>query len=233
MAAKILCWDVESTHLRGDFATLLCIGYKWLGEKKTHVLNVMDYPGWDKDKTNDKGLVKAFLEVYNSADVTVTYYGKGFDLKMINAKALEHGLPYPAPIPMVDLYYVVRGNLSLSRKSLENVGIFAGLTTKKTPVTAVAWKKAATGHKPSINYVVAHCKADVLLLEEAYLKLRPLMKTHPRVGGWAPCRYCSGRLQRRGKAISPTKGRRYKFQCQDCGGWETRPLMPEEDDSDR
>lgn len=217
---------IESTHLKGDFATILCIGYKWLGEKKATVLSITDFPGFEKDRTNDKALIKAFFEVYNSADLTVTYYGKGFDLKMLNAKALEHNLPYPAPVPMVDLYFVVKGNLSLSRKSLGNVGIFAGLTTKKTPVTAVAWKKAATGHKPSIKYVVDHCRADVDILEEAYLKLRPLMRTHPRVAGWEPCRYCGGKTQRRGKALTALKSARYRFQCTSCGGWETRACCP-------
>lgn len=195
-----------------------------MGDKKTRVISIGNSKKFEKDRTDDSDVIKEFIEVYNEAELTVTYYGKGFDLKMINSKALEHDLPFPAPVPMVDLFFVVRSNLSLSRKSLQNVGIFAKLKTQKTPVTSDAWKKAATGHKPSIKYVVDHCRADVDLLEEAYLKLRPLSRTHPRVAGWAPCRYCGGKLNRRGKAISHLKGEQYRFQCTSCRGWETRTL---------
>jgi uncharacterized protein YprB with RNaseH-like and TPR domain len=220
--AKILLWDIETTNLKMDFGTILCIGYKWLGENKVHVPAITDYPGWQKDPTNDKKLIKDFIEVYNSADLTVTYFGIGFDRKCINAKALEWGLPLPAPIPMVDLFYTVKGNLALSRKSLQNVGYYLGLSTEKTPVEGKIWRRATTGHAGSIKYIVDHCRADVLILEEAYERLKPLVRQHPRVGEYWQCRYCAGEVIKRGFTLTTIQKPKQRVQCKNCGGWDLR-----------
>src|SRR5678816_4274910 len=50
--SKLLLWDIESTGLKGDFATILCIGYKWYGERTTKVISIMDFPRFKKDPTD-------------------------------------------------------------------------------------------------------------------------------------------------------------------------------------
>lgn len=222
--ARILIWDLETTHLKADFGTVLCAGYKWLGEKKIHVPAISDYRAFRKDPTNDGPLMKDFLKVYSQADLTITYFGIGFDRKYFYTKLLEHGLEIPFNIPMVDLFFTVKSNMALSRKSLGNVGYFLGLDAEKTPCEGKIWKRAMVGHAPSIKYVVDHCEADVQLLEEAYLRLRPLIRTHPRVEGRSPCRYCgSERLQYRGWALTSLLPKR-KIFCPNCGGWEQRSV---------
>jgi uncharacterized protein YprB with RNaseH-like and TPR domain len=220
---RILVFDIETTNLKADFGTVLCVGYKWLGEKTVHVPSIMDYRGWKKDVTYDGHLIRDFKEVYEQADLLVTYFGKGFDVKYLNAKMLEHSLGTLPNTPHVDLFYTVKANLALSRKSLANVGYFLGLSTEKTPVEGRVWKKAQAGFPDAIEYVIRHCDADVKILEEAYLRLRPLVRQHPRVCGLPPCRSCgSNNLQRRGRAMTVMAGPRYRVQCQDCGAWENR-----------
>lgn len=221
---RILLFDFESTGLTADFGTVLCVGYKWLGGK-TQIISITDYPQFEKDPTDDGPLMKDFLKIYQEADLTVTYYGTGFDRKMFYAKLLEHDLPIPANIPMVDLFYTVKHNLALSRKRLATVAEFLELNAQKTPVLGKVWKRAQAGHKPSIRYIIEHCRADVEVLEEAYVKLRPLIRAHPRVAGFGPCRYCGGeKLSRRGYALTTTKGRQQRVQCKDCGGWDQRAV---------
>ncbi len=220
---KILFFDIETTNLKADFGTVLCIGYKWLGKPKVYVPEIREYESWDTDRTDDSGLVGDFLEVYEQADMVVSYFGKGFDCKYLNAKLLEYDLGVLPNTPHVDLFYTVKANLALSRKSLQNVAYHLNLSNEKTPVEGKIWKRAATGHGPSVKYIVDHCRADVLILEEAYLRLRPLVRLHPRVRGYEPCRVCgSDHLQSRGRALTTTKGARYRYQCQDCGAWESR-----------
>jgi uncharacterized protein YprB with RNaseH-like and TPR domain len=233
--ARILIWDLESTGLKMDFATLLCAGYKWLGEKKVYVPSITDYDGWEDDPTNDKKLVADFVKIYNSADMTVTYFGTGFDRKALIAKALEHNLPLPANIPMIDLFYTVKSNMAISRKSLQNVGYYLGLSHEKTPVEGKIWRRAMSGHSTSIKYIKDHCESDVLILEEAYLKLRPLVRTHPRVSSYENCGVCGCPVMRRGPANTIFKGAQFRYQCKNkcltnghgprdgmCGRWETR-----------
>ncbi len=222
--ARILFYDIESTGLQADFGTLLAVGYKWAGDKYVYIPAITDYPTFDADPTDDKRLVADFIEVMKTADMVVTYNGKRFDQPYLYAKCLEHKIEIPPNIPHVDLYQTVRHNMKISRKSLQNVGYHLSLSAEKTPVEGRIWKRASAGHRPSIKYIVDHCAADVELLEEAYHRLKPLVRQHPRVGLLAACRYCgSHNLQRRGRYLAVVAGPKVRIRCSDCGGWESRP----------
>lgn len=230
--AKILIFDIETTHLKADFGTMLSFGYKWLGDKYPTVLSIMDYKGWKNDPTDDSKLARDAYKILEQADMFVTYFGKGFDVKYLNAKMLEHGLPIIPNTAHVDLFYTVKANLALSRKSLGNVGYFLGLNAEKTPVEGRIWKKAMVGDQDSIRYVIEHNAADVDLLEEAYLKLRPLVRQHPRVSTIDECRACgSDKVQRRGYSVSVLRGPQYRIKCTECGHWETRAVPKAEQEA--
>ena len=51
----------------------------------------------------------------------------------------------------------------------------------KTRLKPHAWVRAAAGHVPSILYVEEHCRRDVDVLENAYMRMRPLVYPHPDV----------------------------------------------------
>jgi uncharacterized protein YprB with RNaseH-like and TPR domain len=227
--AKILIWDIESSHLKADWATVLCIGWKWYGNHAMHVPSLMDYPGWKRDVTDDRKLIKTFHDVMMEAEMLVTYFGKGFDIKIMQSKFLEYGLPVLPNIPHVDLFYTVKSNMTLTRKSMDNVAHYLNLDAEKTHLSGTIWKRAMAGHVESMRYVIKHCRADVLVLEELYTRLRPLVRMHPRVAGWGPCRNCgSTDLQRRGIALTVTQGTRYRVRCNQCGAWENRSAQHSE-----
>src|SRR5713101_901876 len=101
--SKLLVYDIETTDLDSDWGTLLCVGYKWIGDKETNVLSILDYPG--VDFLDDSNLVKAFHQIVSQADIVITYFGKGFDQPWLTGKYLEHGIPWPPNTPHVDLFY--------------------------------------------------------------------------------------------------------------------------------
>jgi uncharacterized protein YprB with RNaseH-like and TPR domain len=223
---KILLWDLETSNLDADFGTILCVGYKWLGESRTHIIAIDDFPLFAKDPTDDREVVKAFLKVYQEADISITYFGGlgNFDLPFFQAKIMEHQLLLPPKVEMLDLYYTVRGNLKLSRRSLKNVAKFLGCKNQKDefPLEGPVWRRARAGHAPSLRYVYKHCRIDVLVLEEVYLRLRSLIKTHPKMG---ECRFCGeGTLQRRGIAVTRAATPKQRVQCRSCGAWDQVPL---------
>lgn len=221
--ARILLFDIETTNLAADFAQLLCVGHKWLGQKK------VTCPRIDRSQRNfrtaEKQLLKDFLAVYETADVVVTYNGKMFDVPFLQAKALEHRLP-PMPNPShVDLYWTAKHNLRISRKSLQNLAYYLGVKHEKTPVEGRIWVDAMMGVPSALNYIVKHCKADVLVLEDVYDRLRPYVRQHPRImaSHLGHCRYCgSTHLQSRGRYITRMKSDYKRVQCQGCGGWDSR-----------
>jgi uncharacterized protein YprB with RNaseH-like and TPR domain len=225
--SKILIYDVETTDLDSDWGTLLCVGYKWLGDKNPTTLSILDYPG--ESIIDDQNLVKAFNKVLAEAEMVITYFGKGFDQPWLIGKFLEYRLQALPNVPHVDLFFTAKSNLHVSRKSLDNLVSYFQLG-KKYWVTHRDWKLAKAGDERAIKEVIKHCYVDVNLTEKLYTLLRPYIRLHPRINGWLPCRYCgSTRLQRRGYAMTITKGRRIRIQCQSCSGWDTRSEQHTED----
>lgn len=218
--AKILIYDIETSDLNADWGTLLCVGYKWVGDKSPTILSILDYPG--EDFLDDSNLVKAFHEVISQADMVITYFGKGFDQPWMTAKYLQIRLPWLANVPHIDLFFTAKSNLKVSRKSLDNLVTFFDLG-KKYNVSRDDWKHAKIGDVHGIKEVMRHCFVDVNLTEKLYMLLRPGIRLHPRINGWLPCRVCgSEKLQRRGYATYVTKNPRIRVQCTKCGGWDTR-----------
>lgn len=226
--ARVLLFDIETTNLAADFAVLLCVGYKWLGEKKVYC-PAIDFSTGNHIRA-EKALLKAFMPVLEEADVLVTYNGKRFDVPFLQAKALEHGYNALPNTSHVDLYWTVKHAMRISRKSLQNAGYFLGLSNEKTPVEGKIWVKAMLGDAGALRYIVKHCKADVRVLEELYYRLRSLVRGHPRVNGNA-CKACgSSNIHGRGRYVTKLKGAQWRTICQDCGTWEARPLRDLPDD---
>lgn len=224
--SKILIYDLEVSDLDADWGHTICIGYKWLGDEGATVLSQMDYKGWKKDILDDSRLWADFSKVFAQADITVGYFNTGFDRPYMYAKLLKHRLPIPANVPNVDLFYIAKSNMKLRRKSMDNVTNYLGLQdvdVHKTPVGGELWQRARVGDPKGIEMVVEHCRADIELTERLYNLFRPLIRTHPRVSGYGPCRTCGSKhLTRQGTKKTVNKGNMYQIKCSDCGSWDTR-----------
>ena len=230
--ARIVLFDIESTHLKANFGYCLCFGYKLLGEKKTHVLAVTDYSSHKKHPTDDAPLMRAVHTILTEqADIIVTFYGKGFDRKFLNTRMMMAGLRPLPPLnhEHIDLYYIAKYNLALHSNRLAVVAQTLGCPVEKTALSGPIWMKAMAGDRPSIQYIKDHCVRDVEVLEYVYNKLKPYIRTHPRVvQDLQGCRVCGGqRLHRRGMAIRNSKKPRARVQCQDCGAWGYKDLVQE------
>jgi uncharacterized protein YprB with RNaseH-like and TPR domain len=219
---KVLIWDIESTNLKATFGTILCIGWKWLGQKTIHIPTIIETS--KGGMLDDHGLVKNFAEVYNEADYHVTHYGPRFDLPMVQSKLIKYGEPPLPPKLAIDTWRVARNNLQLHSNRLGSLAEFLGVEHEKSPIRFDQWLKAAFGDRAALREVKEHCRLDVIVLEEVFIKLRPWIREEPvrHLFVSTPdmaCTSCgSERLQRRGFHISRT--RRYqRYQCQDCGKW--------------
>lgn len=219
---RILFFDIESTGLNATFGTILCIGWKFLGESKVYCPTILDH---SKDNLlDDKGLVRQFSEVYETADYAVGHYASRFDVPMIQSKLLKYKLSPLPPVPLIDTWRVLRDNFKLHNNRLATAQGFLNLPHSKTPLDFDAWLQASHGHKPSLRKIVEHCRLDVLVLEEAFIRLRPWIRNEPSRSLFDPsngtCVSCgSDKLQRRGFLTART--RRYqRYQCTACGRWQ-------------
>jgi uncharacterized protein YprB with RNaseH-like and TPR domain len=217
---KVLVWDIEATGLNATFGTVLCIGYKYAGQSRLRVPTILD---GGKNTLDDRALVEEFGEAYEACDYHVTWYGDRYDLPMVQSKRIKYGLPPLSQKPSVDLWKAVRYRFKLHSNRLAVWQEFLGLEAEKTPIDFERWLRAAQGDKPSLNYVVKHCKADVLMLEEAYEKIKPWATEIPDhalfTGDREGCPACSSHnVKKQGFKVAKT--RKYQqWQCMDCGRW--------------
>jgi uncharacterized protein YprB with RNaseH-like and TPR domain len=214
---RILCWDIETTNLNASFGTVLAIAYKWVGHPKVYIPTILDF-NEKGHMLNDKPLIKAFLEVYCTADYTVAHYGKRFDRPFVNTKCLKHGLGPMPNIPLLDTCDVAWKNFKLHSNRLAAWLEYLGCEHEKMPMRADDWLHAAHGCKKAIK---ARAEKDVLGLEEVFLAMRPWMRDEPiRSECTTACISCGGtNLQRRGtyRTVANVFTR---LQCQSCGKWQ-------------
>ena len=223
---KIISFDIEATNLDADFGYVICFAYKELG-MPAKVLSISDYDIHETEPWNDKLLIQDILEIIKSADIVVSYYGKGFDWGFLNARLLANGLEPLPEVPHVDLYWTAKRILKISSRSMANVGEQLNLKERKMYIPRKTWIMAQGGHLPSIRELSRRCKSDTLVLEQTYLRLRSQIRLHPRATMvMEDCRFCgSNRIQRRGYHVTST-GRRIRVQCQnpECLAWDTRKI---------
>lgn len=182
-----------------------------------------------KDRTNDKQLVEDVAKELTEAGAWVTWYGGGYDVPYVNSRLIVHGLGVMPPVPHIDLWRVCREKLKLHSNRLASASSFLGLE-EKTKLNGPIWIKAGAGDKGALKYVEEHAAQDVIVLAQAYDKMRPLITTGPNLallqGITSPlaCSVCaSQKVQRRGTRVAKTNTY-VRTQCQDCGHWDS--LLP-------
>lgn len=222
--ARILVYDIESTNLDAEFGYILAIGYKFVGEPKssTKVISISDFPRYEKDRTDDSLVLRAFEPIYMQADAILHYNGIRFDEPYVNTRRIIHGMDTLPRKPRIDLLYTAKSTLRMRSKSLDRVAKLLGTTEQKSPVMGKHWVRAMSGYKASLQYIVRHCRADVLVLEEVYMRLRGRVYNHPRVSTVAACRFCGGEVIKRGFALTALKNRPQKVQCKVCRAYDQR-----------
>jgi uncharacterized protein YprB with RNaseH-like and TPR domain len=226
MTAKVTAFDIEATGLKADFAFLLTCSFGNVGEKKVTLFSLRQY-GDGNPLQYEKQLVRDVRKHIMGLDVLLSYYGKGYDIPFLNSKMLEYGFDPLPNLPHVDIYWTAKSNFSLSRKSMQNVAYFSQVSHEKSPVEGRLWKSAMAGNLRALREIEIHNIADIDVLRDVYLKLRPYVRSHPRVNGLLPCRFCGeSRLQKRGISVTALKNNKQRVQCQNpsCGAWDNRPL---------
>jgi hypothetical protein len=201
---------------------ILSFAVKWADRKTVKTYALPDYPGYRKDKCNDKRLAADLWNTLTAADIIIAHNGDAFDLKKINSRLAVHGFTPPAPSKSIDTLKDARRNFKFDSNKLDNLGRYLGVGRKLPHTGGHLWRKCIEGHMPAWRLMRRYNAQDVRLLESVYYKLRPWSKTHPDLrvySGAEGCPKClSTHVQRRGEAVA--KSRKYqRFQCMECSTW--------------
>lgn len=166
--------DIEATDLKADFGFMLSWAIKdQYGDVYSDLITKQEI----FDEKFDRRINRSLLNTMRKFGILVTYYGTGFDIPYIRARSLKNNLAFPeyGSIYHFDLYYKVRSQLAISRKSLGVSTAFLGIEGK-TPVTGNHWAKAKFGNPQALGYVLKHNIADVEILESLHERLKGFSK---------------------------------------------------------
>jgi len=188
---KIGYLDIESDGLKADFSTML----SWCIKEKD---GPVTFDAVTKDElfsgVSDQRIVESCVNEMLKYKIIVTYYGTGFDVPFLRAKALHYNQYFPSyineeqllkngntkivTVPELyhfDLFYVVKSKLCISRKSLDNACDYLGIPGK-TPIDKEMWRRAKYGDPAALNEVISHNVGDVEILEQLHNRLEPFAK---------------------------------------------------------
>lgn len=218
---RLLAFDIEASNLNADFGIVLCVGFKYVGARRTEVLSLGDYEERDPIKA-ERLLLKDVSAKLLEADAWIAHFGRWYDTVFINSRLLYHKLPtLPAGFPLIDTWKTCKQQLKLRNNRLVTLQEFLGLHTSKNAILPEQWIRALGGDRRSLNYIIEHCRRDVEVLVEAYERLRPLIVDHPNKGLTTEkggCPVCGGKVQRRGFHVTRTR-KFQRYHCQSCGAW--------------
>lgn len=212
---RILFYDIEATNLSASMGYILCIGYKFLGDKKVTVMSLEQYPG--KKSTDDSELIKAFKKIHDGAEMVCFHFGEFYDQPFINTRLLMHKMKPLAKVALVDTWRIAKKRLKFHSNRLDAIAKALDCPYSKTSLDGRAWIDASAGDKRALKYVVHHCKQDVLVLEWCYNRLKVIWDQHPALYGKARCNSC-GSKELKSEGIRATIKKVYRrLICKKCG----------------
>jgi len=214
-----------------DLSSIICIGWKYLDERKTHCINAWDFPNWKKNKNDDSRVLKEFLKVVKDADGIITQNGKGFDFPFVQTRLILNDLETMFEGKHADTKKMAK-KLKISSKSLKRMGYLFGDQRKSDSGGWDTWCDIFFNDcEKAKRHMEKYCKQDVKTTESVFYKLRQFAKGRdmlPNMNMFRSkkqmemdtqvCSYCkSENVFKNGCHYTNTQAYQ-RLKCKDCGG---------------
>ena len=205
---------------------ILCAVGQFVGGPRVEATNAFDDSGQPVTDIirlhDDHDTVLQVWRWLNEADIVVAHNGRKFDLPVLNARFLKHGLPPPSPFKVVDTCAAAKRYFKLPYNGLDAIAEHLGLGRKKPTGGLKLWKDCLQGDLKAWDRMLKYCRQDVALLGRVYNRMRPYIGNHPNIAahsGRLVCTKCGGsRVQCRGSQVARNQTYQ-RYQCQTCGAW--------------
>lgn len=237
--ARVLLYDIETApnlaYVWGKYqqdvidfqqeSYMLCFAYKWLGEKKTHIVALPDFKNYETDRMDDSALIEALYELFDEADVVIAHNGNRFDQRVSQGRMLVNGLKPVSPYKQIDTLLTAKKYFRFNSNKLDDLGQKLGLGKKLATGGFSLWLGCLNNDKKAWNTMKKYNIQDVVLLEKVYNRLAPWITNHPALhaleGKPNACKVClETSFQRRGKTQPTVTGvRHWRYRCNNCGHW--------------
>lgn len=185
---NILIYDIETlpmlvwTHYIGNKVSIThkqihtpshicCIGYKWYGERETHIIKT-DKPG----DASTKKMMEKFLKLANKATAVYGQNSNSFDNRWIRAQALRDKTDCKW-INTLELDFLSQAKRSFRLPSyrLDYIADMLGHGNKNS-MGFQDWIDVAQGDEKAFDKMIKYCKKDVQLTEKVITDCLPYLK---------------------------------------------------------
>lgn len=189
---RIVAYDLETSDLKALMGRVLCASFLPIVDKefletvpkrlhpKPYTFRGDDERFKTDDPADDSKLVVAIRDELKRYNSIVTWNGKLFDNRFLNAKLCEYGEEPLMTQFHYDPMWTVRNGLRVGSSKLDNVQKYLDLPTTKTGIAWKDWQRALSGDAKAMDTVVVHCEHDVIVLMEAYWRLLKYARTWPK-----------------------------------------------------
>lgn len=199
---------------------IICIGYKWEGEKNVTVLR------WDKNQ-DDRQMLREFLAVANQADEMVHHHGDRFDMPWFRTRCLILGFEPIPPYKTIDTKAWASKYFYFNSNKLDYLSKVLGYGGKlKTDFDL--WKDIVLHNCPvAMDKMCRYCGVDVLKLEKVFKRFQPYMKvkTHAGVYGgldkWTCPLTGSTNVRHNKRRVTAAGTVQHQMQNQETGNYYT------------
>jgi DNA polymerase III epsilon subunit-like protein len=199
-------------------SSIICISWKFQGEKKVHHLN------WDKNH-DDKAMLETFIPIMESADEVIGHNHEGFDIRWLRTRCLFHGIDIPPSFVTIDTCKDAKKYFRFNSNSLAYLSRYLNLRNQKLRTEGKdLWKKVVfQDDAEALKEMLQYCDGDVLATEELFERFTPYVKSKSHVGKYrSDCPNCgSDNIRISKQRISAAGTRSLQFQCCECGRYHT------------
>ena len=232
---KILFLDIESSpdiavtfkRFKANFSQdniildggwLLSIAWAWNNEPVTGLVLTENQAA----TANDRVLVHLLYNLIEEADIVVAQNGDRFDLPLIKARSVIHGLPAIKRVKTVDTLKIAK-SMKFQSNRLDSLGLVLGVGRKVEHQGIKLWVECMQGNEEALQNMLDYNKQDVELLRDVYHKLKAWDNQAPNAGLYvdsteAVCRVCGGEdVRATANQVQSGSSLYSEVICNDCG----------------
>lgn len=210
---------------------ILCAGYKWLGsDEPVQMLSIKNQSLFD---CNDEQVVAELWDLFEQADAVLAHNSRGFDVPMLRARVLYHGLPDLPHVKVLDTLMTAKKAFRLPNNKLDSIAAFLGLPRKHDAGGVETWLQYMMGNPEAVAHMHEYCERDVELLEQVYLRLRgygnpgtDFNAAHYYNDNQMRCNKCgSPNVEETGRPVFTAISEFREVRCACCGGVSRTRVM--------
>lgn len=211
--------NIALNQIQQDWA-ILSWAAKWLDSPEVMYADSRK----NKNKYDDRKLLKPIWKLLDQADIIITQNGKQFDIKKLNARFMLSGMKPPSSFRQIDTRQLAKKHFGFTSNKLEYMTDKLCTKYKKLKHQKFAgmelWTECLKGNQAAWKEMEKYNKHDVLALEELYKKLAPWDTSvsfnvyHNREDFVCQCGHPA--FQRYGYRFK-NGGKYQRYKCKACG----------------